>query len=71
MMREVRRQGGGLRLPTESGLFRPAQKHRYFAVKLPEFNIVTVNQLPGLLFGGLVILAEKVNGSEDVAVVAP
>jgi hypothetical protein len=31
---------------------------------------VTVNELPGLLFGVLVVFAEKFNGSKNVAVPA-
>jgi hypothetical protein len=38
------------------------------AIQLPEFNVVAVNESAGLLFGVLVILTEKFNGAENVAV---
>jgi hypothetical protein len=51
------------------GLVR-TQKRRDFAVKLPKLYVVAVNELPGLLFGVLVVFAEKFDGSENVAVMA-
>jgi hypothetical protein len=49
-------------------LFRLVQEYRNFSIKLPEFNVVAVHELAGLLFGVFVVFAEKLYRPENVAV---
>jgi hypothetical protein len=40
------------------------------AIKLPKLYVVTVNELPGLVYGGLIIGANQVYGPNAMAVLA-
>jgi hypothetical protein len=61
-------QRSSCRLAQPLGLFRPAPKRRDFAIKLPEFYVVAVSELPGLFPGVVVILALQFNRPQDMAV---
>jgi hypothetical protein len=45
-----------------------AQKHRDFAVKVPQFNIVAVNELPCAFFGRVIIGTHEVDALHNVSI---
>jgi hypothetical protein len=49
-------------------LFRLVTELRYPAIKLPEFHVMTIDELFGVFLGGVVIGTNKLYRSDEVAV---
>jgi hypothetical protein len=65
----ARESGWPLRHLKALRLVRLVPERPYFPIKLPKLDGVTVDQLFGAVFGRFVIIAEDVNGPQEMPVI--